>query len=293
MKLFSFKRIIWLNLIAIIALLLIYPHLMISPGQLIEGHQPFSTDCFACHQPFTGSAPQRCIACHKVADIGRLTTSGMPIQTPKTNVPFHHNLQEQDCVACHSDHQGMKPYRAIRTFSHQLLAPALQENCRDCHQAPQDKLHRKFEGNCAQCHEQRRWTPATFAHDSLSAKSLAQCASCHEKPQDTLHSKLKENCTQCHDVQQWKPATFEHSKYFRFDGNHETNCDTCHIQGDYTRYTCYGCHEHNQAKIRAEHYEEGIRNYENCVECHRSGNEEEAKRGEHGGRGEEGEHDDD
>ena len=46
-------------------------------------------------------------------------------------------------------------------------------------------------------------------------------------------------------------------------------CETCHKNNDYSRYTCYGCHEHSQAKIRAEHVEEGIRDFENCVECHR------------------------
>ena len=43
-------------------------------------------------------------------------------------------------------------------------------------------------------------------------------------------------------------------------------------------YTCYGCHEHSRSKIREEHVEEGIRDYENCVEGHRSGDEDEAKR---------------
>jgi hypothetical protein len=33
-----------------------------------------------------------------------------------------------------------------------------------------------------------------------------------------------------------------------------------------------------QIKIREEHVEEGIRDYEKCTECHRSGDEDEAKR---------------
>lgn len=48
-----------------------------------------------------------------------------------------------------------------------------------------------------------------------------------------------------------------------------TDCVTCHKGGVYSTYTCYGCHEHTPAKIRAEHEEEGIRDFENCVECHR------------------------
>ncbi len=48
-----------------------------------------------------------------------------------------------------------------------------------------------------------------------------------------------------------------------------------------TRYTCYGCHAHSRSGIREEHLEEGIYRYENCVECHRSG---EAEEGDDGGR---------
>ncbi len=59
---------------------------------------------------------------------------------------------------------------------------------------------------------------------------------------------------------------------------------TCHVGNDYKRYTCYGCHEHTPAKVRAEHEEEGIRDFENCVKCHRSGDKESAERGSGGDR---------
>jgi hypothetical protein len=51
------------------------------------------------------------------------------------------------------------------------------------------------------------------------------------------------------------------------------------MSDDYSRYTCYGCHEHSRSGIREEHLEEGIRDFEDCVECHRSGDAED---GEHG-----------
>jgi hypothetical protein len=51
------------------------------------------------------------------------------------------------------------------------------------------------------------------------------------------------------------------------------------VANDYKKYTCYGCHEHTPANIRREHVEEGIRNFDNCVECHRSGDKDEAKAG--------------
>jgi hypothetical protein len=74
------------------------------------------------------------------------------------------------------------------------------------------------------------------------------------------------------------PATFDHERYFRFDSDHTTECVTCHVDDDYDRYTCYGCHAHSRSGIREEHIEEGIYDYENCVECHRSGDEDEAER---------------
>jgi hypothetical protein len=47
-------------------------------------------------------------------------------------------------------------------------------------------------------------------------------------------------------------------------------CVTCHVGNDYSRYTCYGCHEHTVQNILREHRDEGIRDLDNCVRCHRS-----------------------
>lgn len=223
--------VITLNLVALLLLALFMPQHMVSPGKPIAAHAELATDCFACHTPFIGSTPEKCIACHKVEEIGLKTTKGEPIASEKKNVAFHQKLTEKDCVACHSDHRGVKAFRPISQFSHHLLDPTLQK----------------------------------------------QCDSCHANPGDALHLKIKGNCASCHSQDSWKPATFEHADYFRFDRHHNTECATCHVDNDYSRYTCYGCHEHSRSKIREEHFEEGIRNYENCTECHRSGDEDEAK----------------
>jgi hypothetical protein len=219
------------NLLALVSLTVFLPHLMIRPGKLIDAHAELATDCFACHTPFLGSSPQKCIACHKVDEIGLKTTKGLPIAGEKKNVAFHRRLTEQDCVACHSDHRGVQPFRPIGRFSHELLEPEVNRQCDGCHSSPGDSLHLKVKGNCSQCHTQDAWAPATFEHD----------------------------------------------RYFRFDRNHTTDCKTCHVDNDYARYTCYGCHEHSRSKIREEHVEEGIYDYENCVECHRSADEGEAE----------------
>jgi len=223
------KFLIRINLLTCIFIVFWYPHLMISPGILLEGHQDLTTDCFSCHTPFIGSSSEKCIACHSVAEIGLVTTKGVTIQKEK-KVSFHQELIKQDCVACHTDHHGMKVYRSIQRFSHELLRT--QNNCDTCHQKPTDALHQEIVGNCDQCHSQTRW----------------------------------------------KPATFDHDKYFRFDSHHNTTCVKCHLNNDYSQYSCYECHEHSPSKIRKEHLEEGIHDYDNCTKCHRSGDEDEAKR---------------
>ena len=219
------------NLAALVLLAIFVPHLMISPGKLIDAHVELTTDCFACHTPFIGSGSDKCIACHKVAEIGIKSTQGLAIEKEQKNVAFHQKLTEDDCVACHSDHKGVQAFRPIGQFSHKLLEPDVEKQCDSCHANPGDSLHLKIKGNCSACHTQERWTPATFDHD----------------------------------------------KYFRFDRDHTTECVTCHISNDYSNYTCYGCHEHSRSKIREEHVEEGISDYENCSECHRSGDEDEAE----------------
>jgi len=224
--------IVVVNLAVLVLLAIVYPQFMISPGKPIDAHAELATDCFACHSLFLGSTAKKCIACHKVEDIGIKTTKGLLIAKEKKNVAFHQKLIEEDCVSCHSDHKGVKAFRPISQFSHELLDAILQKQCDSCHARPGDNLHLKIKGSCAQCHTQKAWLPATF----------------------------------------------EHEKYFRFDRDHDTECETCHINNDYSNYTCYGCHEHSRSKIREEHREEGILDYENCVECHRSADEDEAKR---------------
>ncbi len=229
------KWILAANLIVFAILAFVYPDLMVGPGKLIPGHASLETDCFACHAPFTGADSRRCVNCHKPEDIGRLTSLGKPIEKPLTTTPFHQKLKSQDCVACHSDHAGVKRFRPTGHFNHLLLEKATRDECQSCHKAPKDTLHQQITGNCSQCHS----------------------------------------------VDKWTPATFDHNKYFELDRNHNDRCVTCHVRTDYSRYTCYGCHEHSQENIRRKHIKEGIRDYDNCVECHRNADEHDI-RGEYG-----------
>jgi hypothetical protein len=272
------------NLVALVVLIFIYPHLMVSPGALVRGHAELATDCFACHSPWFGAASARCAKCHSAPDIGLRTTKGLPLADRTVKRAFHRELIEQDCTACHSDHAGPKlTHRSRKPFSHALLRAAVRVRCESCHAKPADTIHQELGVGCAQCHKAESWKPATFKHALLADAVLARCEGCHKTPVDSLHRQVKGNCKQCHSQDHWKPATFDHDKLFLLDRDHTTECATCHTNDEYSRYTCYGCHEHRQDKVRSEHEEEGIRDFENCVECHRSASDKSEKKGSHRG----------
>ncbi len=216
------------NLAALALLVFIYPHLMVAPGQLIDGHRDLTSDCFACHDAWLGTPSKLCVECHKPDRIGLFTTKGQALPGKPGKAAFHGKLARQDCLACHGDHAGVLKYRRLS---------------------------------------------GRFAHGLLDDVTRRQCASCHAKPTDTLHRQVVGECSSCHTAQRWTPATFDHDRHFRLDEDHNAKCVTCHVGNDYRKYTCYGCHEHTPDNIRAEHVEEGIRNYENCVKCHRSSSE--------------------
>ncbi len=67
------------NLVALLVLIFVYPHLMVSPGALMPGHAELATDCFACHAPLRGVAADRCTTCHALPDIGLRTTKGVAL----------------------------------------------------------------------------------------------------------------------------------------------------------------------------------------------------------------------
>jgi hypothetical protein len=97
---------------------------------------------------------------------------------------FHQDLIEQDCMACHSDHQGPKlTKRSRKPFSHGLLKVAVRDSCSSCHAAPKDTVHRDLRVECAKCHDNQAWKPATFDHDShfvLDRDHQAPCDTCHK-----------------------------------------------------------------------------------------------------------------
>lgn len=257
-----------------LALSFAYPEWMVMPGSLPSYHAELTSNCFACHAPFRGASSDRCIACHAVQQIGLRSTKGVRLVSPAAKTAFHQALIEQDCVTCHTGHVSSQlAPSGSKTFAHALLRPETRDRCETCHAAPKNEIHRDITAGCKQCHKPDGWRPASFDHNLLSKPVLERCEACHKAPNDTQHGKIKGNCALCHTPQHWEPATFDHAKHFVLDGDHDAACATCHVGGNYRAFTCYGCHEHRPDEIRAKHLEEGIRDFENCVRCHRSAQE--------------------
>ncbi|MBF0416957.1 MAG: cytochrome c3 family protein [Magnetococcales bacterium] len=216
------KIILLLNLLFIMALAFFLPNLMIAPGKLIEGHRALDQDCFACHNPLSGATSAKCIACHKVTDIGLRTTKGVPLAVQKTKTPFHQKLQNQDCVACHSDHKGVAKYRGRLHFSHNLLETADRARCQACHAKPSDRLHAAISGQCTQCHGTESWKASAINHDKLfllDRNHNVRCTDCH-----TDGNYKQYTCYSCHEH---SPAKIRH-EHVKEGINPFDKCVSCH-----------------------------------------------------------------
>lgn len=262
----------------------LFPYYTINPGVLVKGHGELRNNCFDCHSIGKGAPTENCIACHNLSGIGIKTSAGLLIEKPnnKTNL-LHKSIKDLQCYNCHTEHNGLSRENAMVNFTHSVLPEQMQKNCVGCHadNKPDNKIHNAVSSDCSSCHNTDSWKRAEFKHKLLFEKQN-DCRGCHSNkiPDDVLHNGLtaSSQCSQCHGTNVWKPSTFDHIKYFRFDDNHPSDCTKCHnVNENFKSYTCYNCHEHQPSRIADKHLEEGIRDFNNCVKCHRSGDEDEAK----------------
>jgi len=213
------------NLVVLVALAFVYPHLMVGPGALEKGHAELTTDCFACHTPLRGATADRCMACHKLPDIGLRTTRGASIvHAQPVKVSFHQALRDQNCMACHSDHAGPKlTQRSRKPFSHAMLGVATRDQCGTCHAAPTNALHKALGAGCAKCHQTAAWKPATFDHAPyfpLDKDHNATCATCH-----TGNDTRQYTCYGCHEH---TPANMQAKHREEVGPGNLDNCVRCH-----------------------------------------------------------------
>jgi hypothetical protein len=196
--------------------------------------------------------------------------------SPGPLAPAHAELAT-DCFACHVPLRGATSERCVSCHAISDIGLRTTKGSPLKSPGPKTAFHQQLSTqDCMACHRGHEGSAlsqgsrTSFSHDLLLPAASAKCATCHTPPDTTIHRGMSANCGQCHSQQGWKPAKFDHAKLFLLDGDHNVACATCHVDNDTSRYTCFGCHVHQPDAIRAKHLDEGISNFENCVQCHRS-----------------------
>ncbi|MEW5987687.1 MAG: hypothetical protein AB1791_13725 [Chloroflexota bacterium] len=205
----------------------------------------------ARHQYDYDGEPLACLGCHPQNNFAAERVDCVTCHTD-ANPPFmaeHDGLFGSDCLACHDGHDR------LAHFDHNLVFLL-------------DGAHAT--ADCQSCHVNK-----------VYAGTPGECSACHEEP--AIHAGLFGlDCIRCHTTTAWLPAELTHHTFPLNHGSQSNlSCETCHEQS-YTTYTCYNCHEHDPARVRAEHIEEGILDFEDCIECHPTGLKEEGENGEGG-----------
>jgi len=265
---------------------------------LTAAREPFT--CDDCHHDgVTTFALDTCDTCHRQMDLAFMTAHTLSFGSAcldchdgvdRFNENFDHNvfsfkLTGQHvglaCVQCHINARGLGDF-----------AVTLQD-CYSCHQ-PDDEHNGQFGTDCAACHNSSDWAAADFDHDrsnfpltgahvDVACESChvngqfrglsTTCVDCHAEP--AYHAgQFGTDCAACHSARTWTPAEFNGQHTFPLGHGDGATCATCH-PASFTTYTCYGCHEHDEGEVHEKHLDEGIGNFQNCMECHPTGDEHE------------------
>ena len=261
------------------------------------------TDCIACHaDAYAGrhggsNTPETCLQCHSGP-----AWAGGDLDHPAVANGFDllgaHALIS--CAACHQA-DGTPKYPGVG-----------DDQCIACHQADYDGRHAGsgYPTACLQCHTRDAWSGADFdhstassgfdllgAHSSLSCTACHQadgtpkypgvgddqCIACHQSDYDRRHagSGYPETCLTCHTRSSWSGADFDHdAQYFPISfGKHQgkwNGCGTCHTDSsDYSNFTCFACHQHDQNRMDDKHSDVAGYAYDSalCYACHPNGSD--------------------
>ncbi len=211
---------------------------------------------------------------------------------PGPLIPAHASL-ETDCFACHAPLRGASAERCIGCHTVADIGLRTTKGAPIARAKAATPFHQGLTAQtCMSCHTDHTIPALTtlsrtgFEHGLLNPAIGDNCASCHVAPATLVHNGVTASCGQCHGQASWKQASFDHTKFFALDRDHNVPCATCHTTNDRRQYTCYGCHEHTETKIRSKHVREGIANFTDCASCHRSahGDRREGSKGREGSR---------
>jgi hypothetical protein len=208
---------------------------LLMPGDLIEGHAEFETQCDSCHGvDNTITQTMLCLDCHKVVAKDVQESQGLHGRI--------NDLNNKECSDCHSDHLGRQGDILSLdkdSFNHETTDFGLQGK------------HANV--LCTSCH----------LPDKKYSEAEEQCFSCH-KSDDRHEGAFGEVCQDCHSPDAWSEIQFDHQQTeFLLRGKHqEIQCNACHPDEKYTDTpsTCSSCHTINDVHDSA--------NGNQCEQCH-------------------------
>ncbi len=190
---------------------------LMKPGDVIEGHAEFESECASCHQKFSKDSQSRlCLDCHEDIAHDVENASGYHGRASEVTV--------SECRDCHTDHEGRGAN--IAAFDHDTFEHSLTDF---------PLLGAHSGGECADCHAEGR----------KFREAPSECVACH-RDDDNHNGELGEDCAQCHTQRDWKEAKFDHSETgWPLEGKHaDAECESCHVGGTYqdTTADCASCH---------------------------------------------------
>ncbi|UCG85457.1 MAG: Ig-like domain-containing protein [Gemmatimonadota bacterium] len=243
-----------------------------------------AVSCWVCHNP-AGETHRQFVNNHAAA------AGGYEL------LDVHAQLE---CGGCH-----------VKSADRLRFSPKDANDCIACHQSDYDVQHAGtgYPTTCTSCHSTSAWSGATFdhgvasggfdltgrhttlpctsCHDAVTGQPLftpadeTDCAACHQSDYDQQHlgSGYPTSCLTCHDGSTWTGGRFDHdADYFPiYSGDHAgewQSCGICHTQsGDFSVFTCFNCHRHNQNDMDDTH--SGMTGYAydppTCLGCHPDG----------------------
>ncbi|MBN2616524.1 MAG: hypothetical protein JXR71_12600 [Bacteroidales bacterium] len=204
-----------------------------------------STECAACHANGYTGTPTTCVSCHLTNFNETVNPNHVSLAIPNT------------CDQCHTTEPGWQPatfpihndYYALNGahaaianncyLCHQGNYTTTANTCYGCHATNYNNTTNPshtaagFSTDCASCHSETAWTPATFDHDNqyfpiYSGRhqgTWSSCATCHTQP--TSYAVF--SCITCHEHSQ-SNTDGEHRDVRNYVYN-STSCYDCHPNG--------------------------------------------------------------
>lgn len=206
--------------------------------------------CVGCHKPIhVAKFGPRCEGCHaSIKWVGLAEAVGRD-NHGKTRYPLEDKHTTVACARCHV------PSKPVAQRYRSLAFTA----CAPCHaDQHQGEFLARNQGDCAQCHTLKGFTPTTFGLVQHATTAFAiegkhaatpcsgchtgprprvsfavvkrACADCHQNPHGTQFATemAKAGCATCHTAVDWHQPNIDHSTWPLAGAHVRTACAACH-----------------------------------------------------------------